>query len=317
MSAFWLRMIALLAIGAGGIAAAERPEGNASASPTPAETIRAAGAQLVELYAAECFFEGPLWNPAEGKLYFTAFFPNRSNQQILRLEGPGRVTVWMDRTEGINGTIRDRTGWLVGAQVYGHRVVAIPLGGEKAPPFVTLAADPAWNQPNDVCMTPSGHIYFTDPDFAKGQASAVYHLAADGAVRAVARDLAAPNGLITANDGRTLYVADSRQKLWKKYPIQADGTLGAGEVFFNPDTPSTAEPDGLTIDARGNVYCAGRGGVWVVRPDGSLLEFIAVPQFVSNLTFGGPTGRTLFLTCKGKVYSLELTVEGGAASGRW
>jgi gluconolactonase len=168
-----------------------------------------------------------------------------------------------------------------------------------------------------VCQAPDGATYFTDPDFKTKSKSAVYRRASSGSVTRIITEMPLPNGLIVSNDGRTLYVGDSHEKLWRSYPFQPDGTVGAGKVFFNPDTADRNDPDGMTIDELGNLYFTGRGGVWVVRPDGTLLEFITVPEFVSNLTFGGRDWRTLYLTCKGKVYSLEMSVRGGRAGGRW
>jgi gluconolactonase len=191
------------------------------------------------------------------------------------------------------------------------------LGGDEPADTHVLAADPAWNQPNDICETPSGLIFTTDPDFKTRTKSTVLRVNGDGSVTPVIDDMAIPNGIVSGLDGRTLYVSDSHAKHWRTYPIRPDGSIGPGRVFFDPQTPDRADPDGMTIDARGNLYFSGRGGMWVVRPDGSLLEFVAVPEFVSNLAFGGADGRTLFLTCKGKVYSLAMRVRGGATAGLW
>src|SRR5690348_14815403 len=76
------------------------PAGDAAAG-IPATV--ADGAQLVSVYHDERFFEGPVWDPKTGKLYFTAFGEPKENTQILRLDGTGKVTVWSDKTEGVNG----------------------------------------------------------------------------------------------------------------------------------------------------------------------------------------------------------------------
>ena len=119
-----------------------------------------------------------------------------------------------------------------------------------------------------------------------------------------------PNGVIASNDGKTLYVGDSHEKLWRSFPIKANGTVGEGKVFFNPETKRQDSPDGMSIDAEGNLYLSGRGGVWVASPQGKSLGLIPVPVFCSNVTFGGADGKTLFLTCSNKVYSLKMNVKG-------
>lgn len=279
-----------------------------AADPPAPETV-AAGAKLVEVYAADFFFEGPTWDPKGRKLYFTAF--GQGNQQILRLDGIGKATVWMDQTAGVNGTYLSLDGRLLGAQAYGHRLVDYGFGVDGPEDPKTVIAGDLWNQPNDVCQTPNGDIYFTDPDFAKRKTSAVYRYSTAGELTKVITDMEVPNGVIASNDGKVLYVGDSHFKRWRSYPIASDGSIGAGKLFFDPDTKNDAAPDGMSIDARGNLYFSGRGGVWVASPAGESLGLIAIPEFCSNLTFGGADGKTLYLTCSKKVYSLRMKARGG------
>eukprot|EP00913_Durusdinium_trenchii_P023363 g21941.t1 len=269
----------------------------------------AKGAKLVEVYADPRFFEGPTADPKTGTLYFTAF--GKDNQQILRLDGPGKVTVWLDKTEGVNGTFLSKNGRLLGAQAFGHRVMSYDFGKDGPTTRKVLLYDKTLNQPNDVCQAPNGDIYFSDPDFKKRKTSAVYRLAPNGKTTKVVTDMPVPNGVITSLDGKTLYVGDSHLMLWRSYPIKSDGTVGPGKVFFHPKTALKIAPDGMTIDEKGNLYFSGCGGVWVVQPDGEPLGLIPVPEFCSNAGFGGKDGKTLYLTCSKKVYSLRMNVRGG------
>ena len=167
-------------------------------------------------------------------------------------------------------------------------------------------------QPNDLCQTARGDIYFSDPDWGTPANSGVYRRDLAGVVTKVISDMGAPNGLIGSNDGAKLYVADSTAKHIRSYPVNpADGTVGAGSLFFDASSGSGSDPDGLTIDALGNVYMAGLGGVWVISPAGVQIEMISVPETASNVTFGGPDNKTLFITCQDKVYSLLMQVAGG------
>lgn len=280
--------------------------------PVPATV--AEGAKLVSIYHDERFFEGPAWDPASKKLYFTAF--SNDSQQVLRLDQPGKISVWLDKSEGVNGTYLGNDGRLLGAQAFGHRLMSFGIGENGPVDPKPLAADASFNQPNDVAQAPNGAVYFTDPDFPKRERSAVYHLAPGttetaGKYRKIIHDMPTPNGLIVSNDGRVLYVGDSYLKLWRAYPIQQDGSVGPGYVFFDPPTERKDDPDGMSIDERGNLYLSGRGGVWVADRFGNSLGLIAVPEFCSNVTFGGDDGKTLFLTCAKQVYSLAMNVRGG------
>lgn len=306
-------LLLALALGARAWAIADLNE-VAPPAPPPPETV-AEGAALELVYEeAKQFFEGPTWSPKENKLYFTAFGPQKA-ARILRLEAKGQAQVWLAASEGVNGTWPAKDGRMLGAQAYGHRVLSFALGKAAPEDTVVLYANPELHQPNDICQTADGRIYFSDPDFKKKESSAVYLLRTDGTVHKIVTDMAITNGLITSLDGKTLYVADSHKKHWRSYPLKEDGTAGEGKLFFEPKTENTKDPDGMSIDERGNLYFTGRGGVWAVSPEGAGLGFIPVPEFVSNVTFGGADGRTLYFTCSAKVYALAMHVRGGAWSG--
>jgi gluconolactonase len=281
------------------------------AADFPLPPTVADGAKLVSVYSDDRFFEGPAWDPKSMKLLFTAFGSGKDATQILRLDGPGKVAVWADKTEGVNGTYLANDGRLLGAQAFGHRVMSYGIGADSPSDTQVLLFDNKLNQPNDIAQAPGGNIYFTDPDFDKREKSAVFLLNIKGDVVKIIHDMPVPNGLITSNDGKTLYVGDSHLALWRAYPIQSDGTVGPGRVFFNPGTERKDAPDGMSIDEKDNLYFSGRGGVWVADRFGNSLGLIAVPEFCSNATFGGEDGKTLYLTCAKQVYSLAMKVRGG------
>jgi gluconolactonase len=271
------------------------------------------GAQPAVVYEEDAFFEGPAWDPATGKLYFTAF--KKDNQQILRLDGNKKANVWMDKTQGVNGMRLSRNGRLLGAQAYGHNVLSMKIGASGPEDVKSLTANfqgQTYNQPNDLAEAPNGAIYYTDPDFKGKTRSAVYYLSPEGKASRIITHLKIPNGILVSNDGKTLYVADSFQKRIYSYAIKPDGSVdeGAVKIFFDPDTENRNDPDGMSSDAEGNLYFAMRGGVWVASPEGKTLGFIPIPEFTSNVGFGGKDGKTLFMTCSKKVYALEMKVKG-------
>jgi len=289
------------------------PYSNCQISTTVPSTV-AAGAQLTVVYASEQYFEGPSWDPVGKKLYFTAF--EKENEKILRLEAPNKASVWMDHTQGINGTYFSRQGRLLVAQAFGHTLSSLKIGLDGPSDTKVLASafeGIPFIQPNDVAESPvTGTIYFSDPNFKGKTHSAVYSLDPNGTLRRIIENLKLPNGLEVSNDGTTLYVSDSFEKRVYSYPILSDGSVDQAQVkiFFDPTTDNTADPDGMCCDALGNLYFAMRGGVWVVSKEGKSLGFIPVPEFASNVTFGGEDGQTLYITCDKKVYSLAMRVKG-------
>jgi gluconolactonase len=97
-----------------------------------------------------------------------------------------------------------------------------------------------------------------------------------------------------------LYVAqsDPQAAIWRSFPVQADGSLGEGKVFFDA-TPWVGErkglPDGLAVDRAGHLWATGPGGVLVFSPVGKLLGVLHTGQATSNCAFG-EDGSTLFIT---------------------
>ena len=276
--------------------------------PVP-ETV-APGAKLVELYGDDRFFEGPVWEPVGKKLYFTAF--GSDNQQILRVDAPGKVTVWKDQSKGVNGTFLSIEGRMLGAQAYGQSVVDYGFNPDGTCEEKTLLYYAKLNQPNDICQTRDGEIFYTDP--GSKVPPGAYRLTTKGEIVKFAEEMKTPNGIIASNDGKTVYVGDSTARHWRSYAVLEDGKMGPGTLFFAPDPKykdGDGAPDGMTIDEHGNLYVSGGSRVWVVSPAGKSLGLIATPSFCSNVTLGGADGKTLYLTCSKKVFSLQLTVGAG------
>jgi gluconolactonase len=74
--------------------------------------------------------------------------------------------------------------------------------------------------------------------------------------------------------------------------------------------PRGGVPDGMKVDAQGNIYSTGSGGVWIFAPDGTQLGIIEMPQVPANLCFGGADGKTLFITAQTSVYAVRVKIAG-------
>jgi len=120
-------------------------------------------------------------------------------------------------------------------------------------------------------------------------------------------DLVRPNGLVLSHDAKTLYVADHGDgKIWK-YDVLSPGKLANRQLVADIGS------DGMTIDERGNIYATWSNHVYIFSPKGDELGKIEFPTGTTNVTFGGPGNRTLFVTAGPDVYSMPMQIGGGRA----
>ncbi len=167
-----------------------------------------------------------------------------------------------------------------------------------------------FNSPNDLAITTTGHIYFTDPRYVGDEPrnldfEGVLLVTGKGKVRVATRDVEKPNGIIVTPDDKTVYVADNNSKPEGKHQlvafrVQSDGTLADKRVLHDFG-PHRRGIDGMTLDMKGNIYAtAGSGplaGIYVFGPQGEQLATILTPGEPSNCVFGiGEEASTLYIT---------------------
>ena len=249
------------------------------------------------------FTEGPVW--FDGSLLFSDI---PSNRIVRWTPEDGTTETFLSPSQNSNGLTLDTDGALLLAQ-HGARRVARLADGAVTALAETYDGD-AFNSPNDLAVHPDGSIYFTDPTWGlEGRPqeipfTGVYRLATDGTVSLLADDLHQPNGIAFSPDLATLYVTTSDERTVVAYDL-ADGTLSNGRVVARL-TGGTARDaaDGMEVDAEGRLYVAGPRGVWVLDPDGAVLDVIDVPDQTTNVAFG--PDDTLYITSGPSVYRLAL-----------
>lgn len=253
------------------------------------------------------FTEGPAVD-AEGRIFFT----DQPNDRIHVWDEAKGINLWMEGTGRSNGMYFNNDNQLVACADEQNRLVLINDKKEMYTLFESYNGKHL-NGPNDLWISPTGDIYFTDPyyhrdywaeDHTEAQDTrGVYLLSKEGKVSRVSEEYKQPNGIIGTPDGKTLYVADiNDRKIWR-YAIQPDGTLSA-RTFFAPEGS-----DGMTIDDQGNIYLT-MGKVWIYSPDGELAAEIEVPESPSNVCFGGKERNILFITARTSVYTLKMNTTG-------
>jgi gluconolactonase len=284
-------------------------------------------AQVEKLAGGFQFTEGPLWFPS-GHLWFSDVVGNVVRQwspdgqviEILRPGGYDKNDAPAGSFIGPNAMVADKDGTVLLCQHGNRRIVRIGKD-RRISVLVDRFEGNRLNSPNDLVFSSDGSLYFTDPPYGllkqdddpqkELKFNGVFRLA-DGKLQAVIRDLTRPNGIAFSPDHKILYIAnsDEKRKVWMQYDVQPDGSVSHGRVFF--DVTSEKEdglPDGMKVDTKGNLYCAGPGGVWVFSPDGKHLGTIKPPETPANCNWGGD-GRTLYITARTGLYRIKLAAQG-------
>lgn len=158
------------------------------------------------------------------------------------------------------------------------------------------------NRFNDGKCDAQGRFWGGTMDFAcEAPTGALYRLEADGRCeRAFDAGFPVTNGPAWSLDGGTMFFNDTVRRRVFALPFDAArGSLGEPRLFLQFDADD-GHPDGMTTDAEGGLWIAHWGGGCVSRHDaatGAELARIALPTaHITNLAFGGPALRTLFIT---------------------
>ena len=258
--------------------------------------------------SGQFFTEGPVWSPPSTLLFSDMRFDGSAGH-IVSLNESGKLQRLWSSPKVANGLMFDGEGRLW-ACLFGHGTLASFAWQDGA--LVDERTEiPGYQgqrflKTNDLVFDASGGLWFTDPLFGRKAGEqpvmGVYYRRPTGEISLVIEDLNRPNGIMLSPDEETLYVLPSSGSSAFAYDITAPGVVVNGRAFGQ--VPGGG--DGMTVDAEGNVYLtSGRlRSVMVVNPAGEEVDRIGLPGGPSNVCFGGPANRTLFVTAGDSVYAV-------------
>ncbi|MFO0904172.1 MAG: SMP-30/gluconolactonase/LRE family protein [Pirellulales bacterium] len=234
--------------------------------------------------------EGPATD-ARGAIYAVNFARQGTVGRVTP-EGQGEVYVTLPEGSVGNGIRFDRAGKMYVADYMKHNVLRID---PKTKQVEVFAHEASMSQPNDLAIGPDGVLWASDPAWDKGTGR-LWRIGTDGKVTRVAADLGTTNGIEVSPDGKTLYVNESMQRNVWAFTITTAGELTDKRLVKQfPDHGF----DGMRCDVDGALYITryGKGTVVKLSPSGEILREVDVlGKSPSNLCFGGPDGRTVYVT---------------------
>jgi sugar lactone lactonase YvrE len=240
--------------------------------------------------------EGVRWDARRGELLRVDILAGRVFRDRVDDDGALQaVRVYeLPWTVGMLTPIEGDDGWLLGA---GRGFVhLLPDGTHR-----TIAeVAPAASRMNDGACDPQGRFWAgTLADDHRAGGGALYRLDTTGRIELVLDGLTISNGIGWSPDGRTMYLVDSGPRVVYAFDFDDEqGTISDQRVLVSVPADVGA-PDGMTVDAAGDLWVAVYGGGQVHRysPDGALREVLTVPARESTCcAFAGPGLHRLYVT---------------------
>ncbi|XP_011685835.1 PREDICTED: regucalcin-like isoform X1 [Wasmannia auropunctata] len=256
--------------------------------------------------------EGPHWDHRTQKLYFVDIY----NQYIRRLDpatgdvksvhidhGPIGVVIPVDDTtdQFVAGAGKDvvLVTWDADEDELGNVTVLCSLDSAQSDTRVNDGKVDSYgrfwlgtmgNEVNGVIAPNLGTLYRVDDKLKPMKEISPVSIS---------------NGLAWNIEDNTFYYIDSPTRQVAAYDYDPNsGTISNKRIVFNLNTTDVkGVPDGMTIDADGNLWIAVFGGHHVIHVDprtGKMLRKVKIPaENVTSAMFGGPLLDTLYVTTSG------------------
>ena len=234
--------------------------------------------------------EGPRTD-ANNNLYFT----DAMGGGVYRRSPDGEVETLVERRKMVGGLALHRDGGFI---MTGPTVAHWKDGEER----VLLDLDGV-NSFNDCHTDAEGRVVVgairSDLSDLKGPKTPgeCFRINLDGSVDELYGGIEVSNGIGFSPDGSRLYHVDSTSKGIVTHTVDAAGSVTDRRHIGGPSF-ERGIPDGMCVDADGNLWVAHVGGRRVVKlsPDGEELDAIAVPaKAVTSAAFGGADMSDLYI----------------------
>ena len=250
--------------------------------------------------------EGPAVDK-DGNLYAVNYSKEGT---IGKITPTGASSIFIKLTNGSigNGIRFNSKGEMLIADYTNHNILKVDMVTKQVSMY---AHDSMMNQPNDIAIDSKDRLYASDPNWKAGTGR-IWRINTNGTTTLLEDSMGTTNGIEVSPDEKILYVNESVQRKVWAYDLSASGAISNKRLLISfPDFGM----DGMRCDVDGNLYVAryGKGTVAKVSPKGELLkEITLLGKNPSNIAFGGPDGRTAYVTLQdhGNVESFRVEAPG-------
>lgn len=239
--------------------------------------------------------EGPTWCPERGELWWVDL-PRGAWYRYVWATGSVDSRTLSDR---LSFVAPDDAGGAIAGIADG--LAAVPDTGPIATADLPVEAGLESTFVNDGKVGPDRRLYFGTFDRLRRDGVCGLYRTGDtvGAVERVVSGLTISNGLDWSPDGSTMYVVDSQHQHVLAFAFDSgSGSLTARRVLITIPADQ-GMPDGLAVDADGDIWLALYGGSALGRfgATGVLREMVKLPVTCpASLCFAGPQLDTLVVT---------------------
>ena len=273
---------------------------------------------LKQVHTGSIWTEGPCYLKRLNKVIWSDI----PNNRMLSFDF-NKVEIFRSPSNFSNGNTTDNEGNLVTCEHGARRVTKTDKNN-----VITLIADEyndkRLNSPNDVCVHSNGTIFFTDPPYGiinpkrvegfpgkmmYGGCNVFKYDPRTKSVEALVTDMQRPNGIAFSPDESYLFISNTGDsKYMRRYEIDKNLKISKPIEFIKSDPEHVL--DGFRFDVDNNLWTSCGKGVACYASSGEQIGYIKIPELVSNVDFGGPTGNILFITSSTSFYMANLNIKG-------
>jgi D-xylonolactonase len=239
--------------------------------------------------------EGPLYHPGENAVYWTDI----PNGRLFRYSLTTHHHEVFEIGRPVGGFTLQEDGQFLLFMDGG--AIAYWSPGEKLDYLVEEISEELETRFNDVCVDTEGRVFCGTMPTEK-RLGRLYRLNQEGTITKLLDEIGCSNGMGFTRDHKFLFYTDSAVRTIYRFAYdKTTGNLTRQRPFIVAEEGGGV-PDGMTVDAVGNLWSARWDGSCLVGYTPQGREFARIPfpvKKVSSVIFGGPSYDQMFVTTAG------------------